>query len=91
MRTALDFKSAQFEVSSSIWYYHVSKIKQYGWLIYAWIIEIEIGSSSSTAIIPHSLKFAQSKQTIRTVYKLCMGIISYSQSANKWNPRFGVL
>jgi hypothetical protein len=44
MRTALDFKSAQFEVSSSIWYYHVSKIKQYGWLIYACIInEIEIG------------------------------------------------
>ena len=32
--------------SSGIQYYHVSKIKQYGWLIYSWIInEFEIYSS----------------------------------------------
>jgi hypothetical protein len=35
--------------SSGIQYYHVSKIKQYGWLIYSWIInEFEIFISTPT-------------------------------------------
>jgi hypothetical protein len=45
--------------SSGIQYYHVSKIKQYGWLIYSWIInefQIEVYVCLITVILIDGLE-----------------------------------
>jgi hypothetical protein len=69
--------------SPSIQYYHVSKIKQYGWLIYSWIIN-EFGMHSSQTTLQGASKTDKGPFIIYTRgwYRRDMGwVIKFSTSS----------